>query len=216
MNVISYSHAYALYPRATFYNRISLSLLPANRLDATAVSKYTARGWKFIHTLPQPRPQLYLELDAAASTPENSEARSIALLPSVLDMHRYECIHCPHCIQRYADERSLVRAFPAGPRWIGDKHSWVLPLDMDGVDVPAPAPGSYAVGPPPTSRDPCFMTSWELVDRNRYAVVGTGERAKEISKHVIGGESFWYSYVLSEPWLRKAMTARCRRFTLPF
>ncbi|KIP08840.1 hypothetical protein PHLGIDRAFT_12311 [Phlebiopsis gigantea 11061_1 CR5-6] len=119
LNVISYSHAYALYPRATFLDRVSLSLLPRSVLDDAVEAKYSQRGWRFLHALPPPP------------------------LPDVVNpatgrvLMRYtrlsECEHCAHCVRRRAEERSITRAFPAGPRWIGDGHSWVVPLDVAGL-----------------------------------------------------------------------------------
>lgn len=49
MNVITFSHAYCLYPRATLDDR--LSLVTADRSDEViegVYQRYTERGWRFI------------------------------------------------------------------------------------------------------------------------------------------------------------------------
>ena len=48
MNVISYSHAYCLYPRATLLDRVSLVLLDDFDVQDAVGAKYVARGWRFI------------------------------------------------------------------------------------------------------------------------------------------------------------------------
>lgn len=109
-----------------------------------------------------------------------------------------ECAECPHCTRKRELERSVARAFPAGLRWLGDRHSWVLPLKMDGVELPT-ALGDG--GGPPVSRDPCFVTSWEMTRRvGRDGAVGRAIKAK-----VRRLEGFWYSYVVSDPKLKRAM-----------
>ncbi|THU84247.1 hypothetical protein K435DRAFT_870484 [Dendrothele bispora CBS 962.96] len=68
MNVISHSHAYSLYPRATFEDRVSIySQFSAQRMDDVqeGFEKYTKRGWKI---LPMP--------SAAAHLRPNSEFRN--------------------------------------------------------------------------------------------------------------------------------------------
>lgn len=48
--------------------------------------------------------------------------------------------------------------FRVGRRWIEDGDSWVIPLDMIGVDLPpATSPGSV-----PLKEDPVVFTTWEL------------------------------------------------------
>ncbi|THU97433.1 hypothetical protein K435DRAFT_615366, partial [Dendrothele bispora CBS 962.96] len=60
MNVISHSHAYSLYPRATFEDRVSIHpRVSARRKDKIKIAfeKYTKRGWKI---LPVPSAAAYL------------------------------------------------------------------------------------------------------------------------------------------------------------
>lgn len=216
MNVITFSHAYSLYPRATFHNRVSLSLLPQNRFDETVVYKYTARGWTFISTVPTPPPDTQAPAPARYVLDSDSElapelAADLAAFRQELLLRAHppvlrpnECTHCAHCTQRRADERSIARAFPASPRWIGDAHSWVLPLDMEGVDVPVVLPGPSARTPPALARDPCIVTSWRLADRRRR---GDGLQQKKVEASVLALEGLWYAYVTCEPRLEQAIMA---------
>ena len=49
-------------------------------------------------------------------------------------------------------------AFIGVARWIGDSHSWVIELDVDGVTLPPPV-NEFSQ---PMTRDPCCLTSWWL------------------------------------------------------
>lgn len=185
MNVISYSHAYSLYPRATFHDRVALSTVPARRLDEHVLLKYMARGWRFIHAVPAPPPEVR---DAASGQLVRAYLRAS------------ECAHCAHCARVRAEERSIARAFPAGPRWIGDGHSWVVPLNTDGV-VRAPPQPQPAGGAPVLSRDPSFATTWELVDR----AARHGAGGKKIKSTPLSADGFWHTYMIGDAKLKKAM-----------
>ncbi|KIK68382.1 hypothetical protein GYMLUDRAFT_214959 [Collybiopsis luxurians FD-317 M1] len=72
MNVISYSHAYALYPRATFVDRVSMKVLRFAVKDSRhtpAREKYRERGWTIID-----RPSVSMTLRKCS---EFSEDRSV-------------------------------------------------------------------------------------------------------------------------------------------
>ena len=112
-----------------------------------------------------------------------------------------ECEQCAHCTRRRAEERSIARAFPAGPRWIGDGHSWVVPLDIAGVSCP-PLPGVLSDASP-LARDPSFVTTWEMVDRRPRH----GETGKKIRARAISGDGFLYAYVINDDKLKRAMAA---------
>lgn len=83
-NFISHSHAYSLYPNATFIQRQGLCLERATERYEEALAKYRARGWDIRESA------LDYETDF------------------FLDAHR----------------------------WVDDRMSWVISLDMDGIDVP--------------------------------------------------------------------------------
>jgi hypothetical protein len=119
-----------------------------------------------------------------------------------LHIHSSGCGKCSYSDQHYADKYSIARGFPSGPRWIGDKHSWVLPLNMAGVDVPTVVPKPSTGGPPPMSHDLCFVTSWELV----HSSSGESKNAKEVRAMVCSNGHFRYSYVIGDPKLQKAMS----------
>lgn len=181
LNVISFSHAYSLYPFATFHHRLSLSLLPARRFEAAVQTKYTSRGWTFVHSVPSP-------------PPEYGTSDEI-----VLRLFRpRECAECPHCIRQRELERSIAQAFPVGLRWIGDRHSWVLPLNMEGVEAPIVLRDGVT---PPVSRDPCFVTSWEMTKR----VGRDGTAGRAIKAKVRRPLGFWHCYVVSDPKLKNAI-----------
>ncbi|THG97736.1 hypothetical protein EW026_g4321 [Hermanssonia centrifuga] len=87
-----------------------------------------------------------------------------------------------------------TRLFPLTPRWIADKHSWVLPLNTAGL-TPPPSLSPTSV---PLSRDPCFVTSWQVfftVSRSaiRRGVPPAGFRIKY---EVLDAQGFYYSYRL--------------------
>ena len=183
LNVISYSHAYSLYPRATFHNRVSLELIPNATFDESVRTKYSARGWRFIQQLPR---------------------TSIELLNSITgQLIRYPtndgCSECAHCRRKREEEESIIRAFPTGPRWIGDKHSWVLPLNLEGVQLPTRLGDSSTSTP--MSRDPSFITTWRMVDRRPEG----GLVGKKIEAKLLAGNGFWYTYVITDERLKKAM-----------
>ncbi|EKM58749.1 uncharacterized protein PHACADRAFT_248812 [Phanerochaete carnosa HHB-10118-sp] len=181
LNVISFSHAYSLYPLATFHHRLSLSLVPARQLEAAVQRKYTFRGWTFVHSVPTP-------------PPEHGTTDEI-----VLRLFRpRECAECPHCTRQRELERSVAQAFPVGLRWIGDRHSWVLPLNTEGVEVPTVLGDGVS---PPISHDPCFVTSWEMTKR----VGRDGTAGRAIKAKVRRPPGFWHCYVVSDPKLKKAM-----------
>ncbi|GJE97278.1 hypothetical protein PsYK624_134940 [Phanerochaete sordida] len=183
LNVISYSHAYSLYPRATFHHRTALALLPERRLEAPVKAKYESRGYTFIHSVPSLPPAL----------PDGVSTDLMLRLS-----RPRECAHCPHCAEQRERDRSVAEAFPLGLRWIGDRHSWVLPLDMAGVERATTLPDDVSPAP---SRDPCVVTSWEMVPRvERDGTFGRAIRAK-----VRRPEGFWHCYVVSDPKLKKAM-----------
>ncbi|KAE9402702.1 hypothetical protein BT96DRAFT_537560 [Gymnopus androsaceus JB14] len=57
MNIISHSHAYSLYPRATFIDRVSSKNFKIYRLEIqkeAAREKYRQRGWELINVPPLP------------------------------------------------------------------------------------------------------------------------------------------------------------------
>ena len=56
MNVIAYDRAYALYPRATFEEQISLFCKPVTQRDVQVISKYRARGFLIVHDWPTSDP----------------------------------------------------------------------------------------------------------------------------------------------------------------
>lgn len=102
------TNASALYPPATFQDKVSLTTISAWRLEEYVLVKYMSRGWRFIHEVPAPPPEV---LDAVSSQLMRAYLRAS------------ECGHCPHCEHKHAEERSIACAFPAGPRWIGDAHA---------------------------------------------------------------------------------------------
>lgn len=52
MNVIAYDRAYALYPRATFEDHLSLYCKQVDDRDLSAIQKYKSRGWTIVHEWP--------------------------------------------------------------------------------------------------------------------------------------------------------------------
>lgn len=187
LNVISYSHAYSLYPRATFDKRIALSLIPSRMVDQSVLRKYSDRGWKFVDDIPN-----VPVVDISDDT--YNEVMLLILAPRL-----HECHQCAHCLQKRVEEQNIVKAFPKGPRWIGDKHSWVLPLNLDGVNLPTELGDSS--DSTPMSRDPSFITSWEMVDRTPR----NGEKGKKIRAKVVNGDGFYYTYVITDTKLKAAM-----------
>ena len=69
-----------------------------------------------------------------------------------------ECGQCWHCTanREREPERNIEQSFSDGRRWIGDAQSWVLPLPLDGVQLPATSSGDEA------ARDLSSVTTWEL------------------------------------------------------
>ncbi|KAI0061176.1 hypothetical protein BV25DRAFT_1805904 [Artomyces pyxidatus] len=53
MNVISYSHAYSLFPHATFESREALLCREDEAIPPEVLVKYTTRGWKLFPTRPE-------------------------------------------------------------------------------------------------------------------------------------------------------------------
>lgn len=185
LNVISFSHAYSLYPCATFHHRVSLALIPGRRVDSHIRTKYEARGWSFVDSVPSPAPPFT----------ENPMGEMALRL-----FRPRECAHCPHCTEQRARDLSIAHAFPAGLRWIGDRQSWVLPLPLDGVALPAALPDGTSPAP---ARDPCFVTSWDLVRR----LERDGSYGRAIKAKIRRPDGFWHCYVVTDPRLKKAMKA---------
>lgn len=118
MNIIAFDKVYALYPRATFEERVSLIMLDAHNYDGDALDKYRRHGWG---TIPRIWPG-HPELD--------------------------RCFALGHCHS------------------IGDKHTWVVPLDMDGVTLqPCLSPLS-----PEFQWDPFKHSTWKLDFQNQAHV----------------------------------------------
>lgn len=173
MNIITATHAYSLYPRATFHHKLSLSMQPPAKLDPHVVTKYTNRGWTFLHEVPSP---------------------SNEFLDTLGHVVRYgECEQCVHCIRRREEQRSVADAFPATARWLGDRFSWVLPLDTSGLGL-EDSPG--------LPRDPSFVTSWKMVPRRpRPALL----RARRMAYSIVTMCGFAHSYVVGEERLKNAL-----------
>lgn len=107
----------------------------------------------------------------------------------------YHCAQCPHCVWL---RKAFTQAFPVGLRWIGDRHSWVLPLNMEGVELPTTLGDGVS---PPVPRDPCFVTTWEMTKwEGRDGAVG-----RKIKTYDCQQESFWHSYVLTDHKLECVM-----------
>ena len=122
LNIISFSHAYSLYPRATFHDRIALHHLHTRafkKRQTVVEAKYTQRGWRFLQDVPTCD-----EVDAAGLGSSNAAAMPVRKQPQYKEW-------------RYVDDRSIARTFSTGPRWIGDKDSWIVPLDVAGVHIPS-------------------------------------------------------------------------------
>ncbi|KAI0337050.1 hypothetical protein BDW22DRAFT_1364556 [Trametopsis cervina] len=60
-------------------------------------------------------------------------------------------LHSWHGLDQPPPHYSLPSSFRSQPRWIADRHSWVIRLPLDGVRVPAGKLG-----------DPCYVTFWQL------------------------------------------------------
>ena len=176
LNILSFSHAYSLYPRATLGHRLSLAVIPEEQLKPALRDKYTARGWTFIHTVALPHWAVNIFKEPEQST--------------------NECDQCPHCKAKRDHRRNTAQSFRDGRRWIGDAQSWVLPLSLDGVELP---PTSTGVAP--LARDPSFVTTWEL--EWRYDRVD----GRLLKVEVCDVPGFSRSYVVSDRRLKRAMQA---------
>jgi hypothetical protein len=83
-NFISYSHAYSLYPNATFIHRQGLCIERATERYQEALAKYRVRGWDIQESPLVCRADFHVDVN----------------------------------------------------RWVNDRMSWVIPLDVDGVELP--------------------------------------------------------------------------------
>ncbi|GJE97285.1 hypothetical protein PsYK624_135010 [Phanerochaete sordida] len=165
LNIISYSHAYSLYPRVTFENRLMLLLLPDRRIRPAVKEKYKDRGYTLLRHVPM-------------------------LLPTLTGDGTGDVV-----ARQRARDRSVARCFLAGLRWIGDRHSWVLPLRADGAALLPPSHGECGAT---VSRDPCAVTTWEVV------VEGALER--RIRAETLEPLGFGQSYIVTDPQLQSAMS----------
>ncbi|EMD40267.1 hypothetical protein CERSUDRAFT_44125 [Gelatoporia subvermispora B] len=154
MNVVAYDKAYALYPQATFEERISLVCKREAERQDDALTKYEERGWSMLRVLPN-----------SADDCDDS-------------------------------------GFQLGPRFLGDGHSWVIPLDLAGVDRPPRASPLSA----PLSQDPVAATSWRV---GRHLATGMAV----IEFDTIQSEVLRYSYVIRDDEIERIvmdmLLARC-------
>ena len=148
MNVIAYDSAHALYPRATFEERMFLFCGRELAHNSTVFDKYRSRGFHILHDLPATHPSVW----------------------------------------KIGDPRMV----PTGSRWLGDRHTWSLPLSMAGV---TPPPAFSSISSPLTS-DPCLFTSWNFGVTHTLTFTDTKIRCR-VGYEVIGGDSFLYAYVVA-------------------
>lgn len=57
-----------------------------------------------------------------------------------------------------AEQINRKQTFRMGSRWIDDASSWVIPLDMEGVELP-PVFNPYST---PMRNDPVSITNWQM------------------------------------------------------
>ncbi|GJE97275.1 hypothetical protein PsYK624_134910 [Phanerochaete sordida] len=158
LNVISYSHAYCLYPRATLEHRLALLLLPDRRVRRGVTDKYKKRGYAVLRRIPA-SPSL-----STSSAPGDAAAQ----------------------------ERARARSVPLGFRC--DRHSWVLPVRADGAAL---LPQLHDPCGTAISRDPCSVTTWEMVG---------GAGARRIHAESVEPVGFGQSYIVTDRRLRDVMT----------
>ncbi|KAJ3014961.1 hypothetical protein NUW54_g1164 [Trametes sanguinea] len=106
------------------------------------------------------------------------------------------------------------RSFPCGPRWIGDRDTWLIQLNMRDV-LPPPPPNAVSS---PRRHDPVVMTSFSMrydddegatlhfyvVDSPaiRYAFVCGDEDTAEYLAHVLLAKTDEEEYrITSTPWV---------------
>ena len=86
---------------------------------------------------------------------------------------------------------------PMQPRWIGDKHTWSIPLALTGVTLPAP----YSTVSPALETDPCFCTSWAIAERRRTRLAGWVHfgmlRGMRVDYQVVDADGFRARYVVA-------------------
>lgn len=110
INIIAFNKAYALFPEATFEERVSLVMLDLQSYEGKALAKYSQRGWVMVSRI------------------------------------------WPH-------HAALNSSFALGScRWVGDKRTWVLHLNMDGITLrPRVTPSSAEF-----HLDPVEQSTWML------------------------------------------------------
>ncbi|KAI0716941.1 hypothetical protein C8Q76DRAFT_617621 [Earliella scabrosa] len=150
MNLITFSTAYCIFPRATLEGRQSLlssSTRGIYRNRGQALKKYKNRGFDVLFSVP---------------------------------------VHTSPLGQP---------SFPLGWRWLDDKHTWTMPLDMAGVDAPVTITIQQAR---PLTHDPSTICNWNMqYGRLRGAV---------IKLNVIKSDLLRYKYILSDEDITQYLT----------
>lgn len=93
-------------------------------------------------TLPSPHP-------GATSLIAQYTARGWSFITDAQTLHDPKT-----CTSSWSTTKHLPRSFGSRPRWIADRHSWIVHLPLDGVTVPA---GMFC--------DPCYASTWQLSGR---------------------------------------------------